>query len=170
MEKAKLIETPLPSHISLSKYQSSQSKKEREYMKKVPYANAVGSVMYIMVCCRLDIAYAMSLVSRYMANPGKEHQKELKWILRYLQGTRDYGLVFGGQPGGYKKNSRESYGGSDPLEVFVDANYASDLDIRRSTRGTSFVCLVDQYLGDQSFNLLQPCPLQRLSIQGLQRL
>ena len=51
-------------------------------------------------------------------------------------GTRDYGLVFGGQPGGFEKNSRESYGGSGPLEGFVDANYVGDLDARRSTMGS----------------------------------
>ena len=101
MEKAKPAETSLPSHMSLSKLQCLQSEEEREYMERVFYANAVGSVIYTMVCCRSDIAYAMNTVSRYMANPGKEHWKALKWILRYLHGTRDYGLVFGGQPEGF---------------------------------------------------------------------
>ena len=82
--------------ISLSKYQSPQSDEKREYMEKVPYANTVGSVIYTIVCYRPDIAYAVSSVSRYMAIPGKEHWKALKWILRYLQRTRDYGQVFGG--------------------------------------------------------------------------
>ena len=73
MEKAKPIEIPLSSHISLSKYQSPQSEEEREHIEKVPCANAVGSVMYTMVCCRSDIAHVVSSVSKYMANPGKEH-------------------------------------------------------------------------------------------------
>ena len=42
-------------------------------MLRVPYSSAVGSLMYAMVCSRLDLSYAMSLVSRYMANPDKEH-------------------------------------------------------------------------------------------------
>ena len=42
-------------------------------MLKVPYSNAVGSLMYAMICTRLDLAHAVSVVSRYMANPGKEH-------------------------------------------------------------------------------------------------
>ncbi|XP_073105908.1 secreted RxLR effector protein 161-like [Elaeis guineensis] len=107
-------------------------------MDRVSYANAVGSVMYTMVCCRLDIAHAMSSVSRYMANPRKEYWKALKWILRYLQGIRDYGLVFGGQSGGFKENSKESYRGLSPLEGFVNANYVDNLDTRRSTIGYLF--------------------------------
>ena len=77
----------------------------------------------------------------------------MKWILRYLQGTRDYGLVFGGQPGGFEKNSRESYGGSGPLKGFVDANYAGDLDTRKSTTGYLF-CMFDGPVSWRS--ILQP--------------
>jgi hypothetical protein len=54
-----------------------------DYMSKVPYASAVGSLMYAMVCTRPDIAHAVGVVSRYMNNPGKEHWMAVKWILRY---------------------------------------------------------------------------------------
>ncbi|GJW18326.1 retrotransposon protein, putative, ty1-copia subclass [Tanacetum coccineum] len=50
-------------------------------------ANAAGSLMYLMVCTRPDIAYAVSVVSRYLANPGKNHWEAVKWILKYLRGT-----------------------------------------------------------------------------------
>lgn len=49
-----------------------------ERMSKVPYTNVVGSLMYLMVCTRLDIAYAVSIVSRYLANPGKNHWEAVK--------------------------------------------------------------------------------------------
>jgi len=42
-------------------------------MSRVPYSSDVGSLMYAMACFRPDLSYAMSLVSRYMSNPGKEH-------------------------------------------------------------------------------------------------
>ena len=42
-------------------------------MSKVPYSNAVGSLMYDMVCTRPDISHAVGIVSMYMHNPGKEH-------------------------------------------------------------------------------------------------
>ncbi|KAG1342735.1 putative Retrovirus-related Pol polyprotein from transposon TNT 1-94 [Cocos nucifera] len=87
-----------------------------------------------------------------MANPGKEHCKALKWILRYLHGTRDYGLVFGGQPRGFGEQSKMCEGLS-PLEGFVDANYAGDLNTRRSTTGHLF-CI---YGGPVSWrSILQP--------------
>ena len=64
-------------------------------MAKVPYASAVGSLMYAMVCIRPDIAQAVGVVSRYMSNPGKEHWNAVKWILRYLRGTLDRAIIYG---------------------------------------------------------------------------
>nr|GEW09586.1 retrotransposon protein, putative, Ty1-copia subclass [Tanacetum cinerariifolium] len=58
-----------------------------ERMSKVPCANAVGSIVYLMVCTRPDIAYAVTVVSRYLANLGKNYWEAVKWILKYL---RDY--------------------------------------------------------------------------------
>ncbi|KAE8676476.1 Laccase-10 [Hibiscus syriacus] len=66
---------------------------EREYMSKVPYASAVGSLMYAMVCTRPDISQAVGVVSRYMHDPGKEHWEAVKWIPRYILNTVDVGLV-----------------------------------------------------------------------------
>ena len=60
MDKAKPMETPLPGHISLSKMQSPKTDEEKEYMDRVPYASVVGSMMYAMVYCRSDIAFAVS--------------------------------------------------------------------------------------------------------------
>ena len=61
----------------------------------MPYSNAVGSLIYAIVCTTPDIAHAMSVVSSYMANLGKAHWQAVKWILRYLKGSTDIGLVFG---------------------------------------------------------------------------
>ena len=63
-------------------------------MARVPYASAVSNLMYLMVCTRPDISQAVSMVSRYMHNPGKNHWLEVKWILRYLYGIVDVGLLF----------------------------------------------------------------------------
>ena len=67
--------TPLENHFKLSKEQSPTTAEEREHMTLDPYASAVRSLMYAMVCTRPDIAHAVGVVSRYMANPGKEHWK-----------------------------------------------------------------------------------------------
>ena len=96
-------------------------------MSKVPYEHAVDSLMYLMVCTRPDLALSMGKVSRYMSNPGKVHWEAVKWILRYLKGTKDVGLLFDG------KSDRAKL-----LLGYVDADYRQDLDGRRSTTGYIF--------------------------------
>ena len=59
--KAKLVSCPLGSHLKLSSKQSPSSEKEKEEMQKVPYASVVGSLMYVMVCTRHDIAHVLEL-------------------------------------------------------------------------------------------------------------
>jgi len=73
-----------------------KTQEEMAYMSKVPYASTVGSLMYAMVYTRPTIAHAVGVVSRYMNNPGKEHWMVVKWILRYLRGTTNQALLFGG--------------------------------------------------------------------------
>ncbi|KAK4388108.1 Retrovirus-related Pol polyprotein from transposon TNT 1-94 [Sesamum angolense] len=87
MENAKTTPVPLAAHFQLSKEQSPKTESETEHMKSVPYSNAIGSVMYLMVSTRPDIAYAVSCLSRYMSNAGLPHWEALKWLLRYLKGS-----------------------------------------------------------------------------------
>jgi hypothetical protein len=124
VEDAKTRSTPLESHFKLSKKQSPKTDEEREKMAKVPYASAVGSLMYAMVCTRPDIAHAVGVVSRYMANPGPEHWEAVKWILRYLKGTSGMSLCFSGR--------------SANLQGFVDSDLGGDMDGRKSTSGYVF--------------------------------
>ena len=63
-------------------------------MSHIPYSSAVGSLMYTTVCTRPDLAYAASMMSRYMHNPGKDHWEAVKWILYYVKGSLDICLVF----------------------------------------------------------------------------
>jgi hypothetical protein len=87
MHDSKPVSTPIALHFKLSSSQSPSTDSEFEYMSKVPYSSVVGSMMYAIFCSRPDLSYAMSLVSRYMTNPGKEHWNVVKWIFRYLRGT-----------------------------------------------------------------------------------
>ena len=93
-EDTKSVSTPMAPHFKLSAKMSPKSIQEREYMSHVPYASAVGSLMYAMVCTRPDLSQAVSMVSRYMHDPGQGHWEAVKWILRYIKGTIDVGLVF----------------------------------------------------------------------------
>ncbi|KAK1427083.1 hypothetical protein QVD17_15766 [Tagetes erecta] len=81
MQDCKPVKTPLAQHFKLSSRDSPQTEEERYQMRGVPYANLVGSFMYLMVCTRPDISYAVSLVSRYIADPGKLHWEAAKWLL-----------------------------------------------------------------------------------------
>ena len=73
MNEAKLVSTPLGSHFKLSKKQSPKTEEERDHMSKVPYASAIGSLMYAIVCTRPDTAHVVRVVSRFMSRPGKQH-------------------------------------------------------------------------------------------------
>ena len=85
----------LSQQFKLSMDQALESKEDKEFMSEVPYANAVGSLMYAMVCTRPNLSYSVSLVSRFLANPGKAHWQALKWILRYIKGSIGKSLIYG---------------------------------------------------------------------------
>jgi hypothetical protein len=94
MYEAKRVCTPLAAHFKLSTSSRLLDAEEKMYMSKVPYACAVGSLMYTMVCRHPDIAHVVSVVSHFMSKPSKEHWKVVQWILHYLRGTSTYGLMF----------------------------------------------------------------------------
>ena len=121
MEKAKVVSTTLATHFKLSSKQSPSNEDEKLYMQRVPYAFAMGSLMYAMVCTRPDIAHAVGTVSRFLSNPGRENWNVIKWILRYLRGTVNMMLCFG----------------DDKLIVvgYSDSDMAGDIDSRKSTSG-----------------------------------
>ena len=73
MENGKVVSTPLLGHLKLTKEMYPKTQEEEDKMSKVPYASAVGSLMYAMVCTRPDIAHAVGVVSRYMIHPRIEH-------------------------------------------------------------------------------------------------
>lgn len=73
MQNAKPVSTPLASHFNLSKEMCPKTREETDYMSKIPYQSAVGSLMYVIVCTRPYIAQAVGVVRKYMNNTGKEH-------------------------------------------------------------------------------------------------
>ena len=124
MENEKPVSTPFPSHLKLNKEMCPKTHEEIEYMSRVPYSSPIGSLMYVMVFTRLDIAHAMGVVRRYMNNLGKEHWEEIKWILRYLRGIATHALCFGGS--------------NTILQGYVDSDIGGDKDSRRSTTWYGF--------------------------------
>ncbi|KAL3833987.1 hypothetical protein ACJIZ3_008723 [Penstemon smallii] len=111
MQDCKPISTPHPINFKLSSSMSPSNEAERVEISRVPYASAVGSLMFAMICTRPDIAQAVGAVSRYMANPD-------------IKGTSDATLC---------------YWGSDfTVRGYVDSDFAGDLDKSKSTTGYVF--------------------------------
>jgi len=92
----------------------------------LPYREAVGSLMYLMVKTRPDLAFDIGKLSRFVSCYGKEHWAAIKRVLRYVKGSMDKGLVF-------DKIS------SCVLQGFSDAEWAGDHETRRSTTGITFI-------------------------------
>ena len=95
---------------------------EEAVVEQQQYQSVVGSLMYLSVCTRPDIAYA---VGTFSSKPGKSHWMAVKRVLRYLKGTVNYGIIF---KGGERKN----------LMGYSDADWAGDRQDRKSTSGYLF--------------------------------
>jgi hypothetical protein len=83
--------------ITLSRNQCPLTPDEQEKITTIPYASAIGSIMYTMLCTRLDVSYTLSATSRYQSNYGEAHWTIVKNILKYLGRTKEAFLVFGGE-------------------------------------------------------------------------
>ncbi|KAI2767295.1 hypothetical protein CBS147339_9477 [Penicillium roqueforti] len=92
--------------------------------QRTSYQRIVGSLMYIMLGTRGDIAYAVSVASRSLSNPGPQHMKLARRILRYLKGTKNLRLTYQGQ--------------LQTLRGFTDADWGGCRATRRSTAGYLF--------------------------------
>ena len=73
---------PMSHCITFRKSQCPNTKDERERMSKIPYASAIGSILYTMLCTRPDVSYALIITSRYQSDPGESHWTTVKNILK----------------------------------------------------------------------------------------
>ena len=127
MHESKKGFVPIRHGLVLSKGQCPSTPEQVKRMNDIPYASAVGSIMYAMICTRPDISYALSRVSRFQSNPGEEHWTAVKAILKYLKRTKDAYLVFGMQ--------------DEELVTtgYVDASFQTDPDDSKSQGGYVFM-------------------------------
>ncbi|GJS84321.1 retrotransposon protein, putative, ty1-copia subclass [Tanacetum coccineum] len=93
MENSKRGTIPMQEKLKLSKSQGASTPAEKQRMKNIPYASAVGSIMYAVRCTRPDVAFAQNMTSRFQQNPGEEHWNAVKNILKYLRNTKDMFLA-----------------------------------------------------------------------------
>nr|GEW35596.1 hypothetical protein [Tanacetum cinerariifolium] len=103
---------------------------EVKRMQNIPYASAVGSIMYAVRCTRPDVAFAQNITDRFQQNLGDPHWTTVKKILKYLRNTKDMFLVYDGD---MKRELRVS--------CYTDAGYLEDADDLKSQTGYEAVCI-----------------------------
>ena len=143
MQSARSASTPLPISLRLSQRVCPTSGPEGEDMRSVPNAPAVGSLMYVMVVTRPDIAHSVGVVSRFMHNPGRSHWNTLKHVFKYLAGTKDHGILFGPKP-------------TTGVVGYTDSDFAGYVDSHKSTTGYCFKFAMEQFRGSRNFRSAQP--------------
>ncbi|XXG55025.1 hypothetical protein AAC387_Pa03g2762 [Persea americana] len=129
MQDSKPGNTPVFKGDKFSLNQCPRTNLEVKEMQKIPYASAVGSLMFTMVCTRPDIAYIVGMLGRSLSNPGMDYWKAAKRVMRYLQRTKDHMLT---------------YRRSDQLEIigFSDSDYAGCQGSMKSTSGYIYLLAV----------------------------
>lgn len=131
---------------------SANSPEEVDEIKRVPYREAIGSLMYLANATRPDIAYPVNYLARKQLSPTEEDWNEVKRILRYLRGTTDIGLKFTSN--------------SENLEALTDSSFR---DCENSTSTSGYII---KLFGDviawrsrkQSCTTLSTCQAEYLSM------
>ena len=126
MLDCKPVGTPMVASDVLTKDDCpEEGSEEQEEMKKKPYREVIGCLLYIARCTRPDIAVAVNKLAKFVSNPGVKHWKAAKRTLRYLRGTKQYGIKFTTE-------------GELTLSGFADASWGDEDEERRSTTGYLF--------------------------------
>nr|GEW52149.1 retrotransposon protein, putative, Ty1-copia subclass [Tanacetum cinerariifolium] len=128
IENSKRGSIPMQEKLKLSKSQGASTHDELKRMQNVPYASAMGSIMYVVRCTRPDVAFAQNIASRFQHNPSDLYWTTVKNIMKYLMNTKDMFLVYGGD---IKRELRVS--------CYTDAGYLTDDDDLKSQTGYVFI-------------------------------
>ena len=107
----------------LSEADEPRNSEKKEEMRKFPYREAVGALMWTATMARPDIACAVRAVARFCETPGPAHKKTVMKILQYLPYTKEWGSTYGGQGCGLC------------MEAYTDSDFGAFLDTRRSVSG-----------------------------------
>ena len=119
--EAKTVATPADMNVKLTK-EDGVSKP----VDPTQYQSIIGSLLYLAVATRPDIAYVVGVFSKFCSKPSEAHLTAAKRVLRYLKGTQDFGLKYEGSV-------------NESLKVYADADWAGDVDDRHSTSGNACI-------------------------------
>jgi hypothetical protein len=116
---------PHQPNFHFSKAMSPSTTEENESMKDLPFNDLLGSLLWIALHTRPDLAQSVGVLCRFASNPGPQHWTGLKRILRYLAHTKNFGIRYSST--------------SQPLHAYCDSDWANCQDTRRSTTGYCFI-------------------------------
>ena len=120
----KRTKIPVASEVpTLSKADEPRNPEEKKEMRKFPYREAVGALVWTATMTRPDIACAVRALVRFCKNPGPAHKKAVMKIFQYLLHTKEGGITYGGQGCGLC------------MEAYTDSDFGACLDTRRSVLG-----------------------------------
>ena len=127
LTEAKPVYTPLDTKVNLQKYKNvSELHPDNEL-----YRSIIGSAMYAAQLCRPDVLFSVCKLSRYLNEPTKIHMTQAKRVLTYLYTTKNQGITYGKKIHGII--------GHNIIYGYADADFAADLDTRKSTTGWIFM-------------------------------
>ena len=129
MSECKPVSTPAESRLPVISEEPDQEEQDRMLAFATPYRRVVGALLYLSGCTRPDITFVVNHLARFMAAPRLAHWQLLRRCCRYLQGTLNYGILY----------RREEENMHMPLAGFSDADWAGDVETRRSTSGMVFM-------------------------------
>ncbi|XP_074342857.1 secreted RxLR effector protein 161-like [Apium graveolens] len=116
------MDTPVSNGDKIRLKQYPKNELEIREMQRIPYASAMGNLMYAQVCTRPNIAFIVGMLGRYLSNPGMQQWKAVKQVLRYLKKIKDYMLTY--RKSNHLENIEYSY-----------SDFGGCKDERKSTSG-----------------------------------
>ena len=122
--------TPMQGEVNL------QKAKDTEIKRTNPYRQLIGCFVYLTVCTRPDIAFAVSVLAKFLVFPTDEHWKSALRLLAYLRDTSTYGLSLGGEE--VSISSAVIQGQDKHLTAFVDSDWANNPEDYISVTGFAF--------------------------------
>ncbi|GKC31336.1 retrotransposon protein, putative, ty1-copia subclass [Tanacetum coccineum] len=128
MDNSKRGNISMQERVDLNKTQDASTLGEVKRMQNIPYASAVGSIMYAVRCTRLDVAFTQNITRCFQHNPRKPQWTAVKTILKYLRNTKDMFLVYGRNP---KTELR--------VDCYCNARFETDRDEIKSQTGYAFI-------------------------------
>nr|GEX76936.1 hypothetical protein [Tanacetum cinerariifolium] len=151
MENSNRGSIPMQDKLRLSKSQGASTPADLKRMQNVPYASAMGSIMYAVRCTRPDVAFAQNITSRFQQDPSDLHRTTVKNILKYLRNTKDmiltgYVFVLNGGAVDWKSAKQSIFATSSTEAEYIAAfdDFKEAVWVRKFIYGLGVVLIIEK--------------------------